>query len=270
LQGLKDVDLPFLRANGTIDGVLEHFLTYAVRARKSIVVSGQGQGSGKTTLLRALCSALPPNEKIATIETDYELYLHEAPDRHHRVVPFRSREGSGEILANGRRQGAVDTSQLIYPALRHSIDRIIVGEVRGREITAMFEAMQMGNGSLSTVHADSAEDVIERLVGLAVKDASLSEDYAYRQTIQSIDLIVYLSVHVDEATGARTRFVSKIIEALRPDRAGAGRVNIGEVFGPRADGRAVPKDPPTFIDDLVAVGFNRELFSYRDGTWGRQ
>jgi Flp pilus assembly CpaF family ATPase len=266
LQRLRNVDLSLLRENGTIDHILEHFLTSAVRARKSIVVSGEGQGSGKTTLLRALCSALDPDEKVGTIETDYELYLHEDQEHHRRVVAMRARDGSGEMMANGRRQGAVDTAQLIYPSLRHTLDRIIVGEVRGREITAMFEAMQAGNGSLSTVHADSAAEVVERLVGLAVKDSALSEEYAYRQVIQAIDLIVYLSVRTDHA-GRPRRFVSKVIEVTTPEIGSRGRVSIGEVFAPRPDGRAVPIDPPTFIDDLVAAGFDRTLFAYRDGAW---
>jgi Flp pilus assembly CpaF family ATPase len=265
LQRLKEVDLASLRAHGTIDSVLEQFLGAAVRARCSIVVSGQGQGSGKTTLLRGLCSAIPPMEKIATIETDYELYLHAEPEKHRRVVAARAKTGSGEILPNGRRAGSVTTTQLIPPALRLSIDRIIVGEVRGDEITAMFQAMQMGNGSLSTVHADSAEDVVDRLVGLALADPSLTETYAYRQIVQTIDLIVYVSVDIDE-NGAKDRYVSKVIEVSRGEHGNP--VAITPIFEPGPTGRAVPANPPSFLDVLVRNGFDQALLSYRAGTWG--
>jgi Flp pilus assembly CpaF family ATPase len=265
LQRLREVDLAQLRRHGTIDTVLEQFLGAAVRARCSIVVSGQGQGSGKTTLLRGLCSAIPPMEKIATIETDYELYLHAEPEKHHRVVAARAKTGSGEILPNGRRAGAVTTTQLIPPALRLSIDRIIVGEVRGDEITAMFQAMQMGNGSLSTVHADSAEDVVDRLVGLALADPSLTESYAYRQIVQTIDLICYVSVDIDEH-GAKHRYVSKVIEVSRGEHGNP--VSITPIFEPGPTGRAVPANPPSFLTTLERNGFDKALFGFREGTWG--
>jgi Flp pilus assembly CpaF family ATPase len=208
---------------------------------------------------------LDPDEKVGTIETDYELYLHEAPHRHRRVVAMRSREGTGEMMANGHRTGAVHTGALIHPSLRQTLDRIIVGEVRGKEIGAMFEAMQAGNGSLSTVHADSAEEVVERLVGLAVQDSSVSETYAYKQVVQSIDLIVYLSNDKDEA-GRKRRFVSKVIEVSKGERENP--VAISPIFVPGPGGRAIPLDVPSFIDDLVAAGFDRTLMAHRVGTWG--
>ncbi len=273
LQRLQAVDLSALIELGTVDHVLAEFLAAAVRARKSIVVSGQGQGSGKTTLLRALCAALDPWESVATIETDYELYLHLDPRRHRRVVPMRTREGSGELAASGRRLGEIDTQHNVYAALRHNISRVIVGEARGPEIVSMFQAMQMGNGSLSTVHADSAYDVVERLVGMAVQDSSLSETYAYRQIAQSIDLIVFLAVEIDADTGRRDRYVSHVIEVSRGE---AGHpVAITDVFAPEVEpdgrrsqhGRAVPTHIPAFIDDLVRAGFDQTLLAYRDGLW---
>lgn len=266
LQRLQAVSLARLRELGTIDHVLEEFLAASVRARKSIVVSGQGQGSGKTTMLRALCAALDPWESIATIETDYELYLHLEPDKHRRVVPMRTREGTGELSGGGRKPGEIDTNDNVYASLRHNVSRVIVGEVRGREIVSMLQAMQMGNGSLSTVHADGAHDVVERLVGMAVQDSTLSETYAYRQIAQSIDLIVFLSVDVDPATGKRTRFVSEVIEVTRGEHPQP--VAITDLFGPGATGRAVPRHPPTYVDDLERVGFNRNLLAYSGGTWG--
>jgi len=265
LQRLQSVNLELLRQNDTVDMVLAEFLTAAVRARKSIVVSGQGQGSGKTTLLRALCAGLDPWESIATIETDYELYLHLEPEKHKRVVALRTREGSGEMNTAGRRVGEINTNVNVYESLRHNISRVIVGEVRGPEIVSMFQAMQMGNGSLSTVHADGARDVVERLVGMAVQDSTLSETYAYRQVAQSVDLIVFLRVDVG-ADGLRRRYVSEVIEVTRGEAGNP--VAVTDVFEPGPNGRAVPKTTPSFLGDLEAEGFDPNLLNYRDGLWG--
>ncbi|GAA1863518.1 CpaF/VirB11 family protein [Myceligenerans crystallogenes] len=265
LQRLQSVDLGVLRENGTVDTVLEEFLSAAVRARKSVVVSGQGQGSGKTTLLRSLCAALDPWESVATIETDYELYLHLEPEKHRRVVALRTREGSGEMNTSGRRVGEIDTNINVYESLRHNISRVIVGEVRGPEIVSMFQAMQMGNGSLSTVHADGARDVVERLVGMAVQDSTLSETYAYRQVAQSIDLIVFLRVDINPATGLRTRYVSEIIEVTRGEAGNP--VAITDVFRPGRHGRAVPAHSPSFLEDLERAGFDINLLNFPEGLW---
>ncbi|MCF4120412.1 CpaF/VirB11 family protein [Antribacter sp. KLBMP9083] len=266
LQRLQSVDLAMLRGTGTVDAVLEEFLGAAVRARKSIVVSGQGQGSGKTTMLRALCAGLDPWESVATIETDYELYLHLEPEKHRRVVALRTREGSGEMNVSGRRVGEIDTNINVYESLRHNISRVIVGEVRGPEIVSMFQAMQMGNGSLSTVHADGARDVVERLVGMAVQDSTLSETYAYRQVAQSIDLIVFLNVDIDRVTGRRVRYVSEVIEVTRGEQGNP--VAVTDLFAPGDDGRAVPAHSPSFLTDLERSGFDASLLNYRSGLWG--
>lgn len=266
LQRLQSVDLAMLRGTGTVDAVLEEFLGAAVRSRKSIVVSGQGQGSGKTTMLRALCAGLDPWESIATIETDYELYLHLEPEKHRRVVALRTREGSGEMNVSGRRVGEIDTNINVYESLRHNISRVIVGEVRGPEIVSMFQAMQMGNGSLSTVHADGARDVVERLVGMAVQDSTLSETYAYRQVAQSIDLIVFLNVDIDRVTGRRVRYVSEVIEVTRGEQGNP--VAVTDLFAPGDDGRAVPAHSPSFLADLERSGFDPSLLNYRSGLWG--
>jgi len=264
LQHLQSVDLAMLRAQDEVDTILEGFLTAAVRARKSIIVSGQGQGSGKTTFLRALCSVIDPGESLATVEDDYELYLHEEPDRHHRVFAQQTFRGAGELDVHGNRAGAVSAGELLRRALRHTIDRIIVGEVRDADaLLAMFEAMQAGNGSLSTVHADSAHDVVERLVGLAVRDSSVTESYAYRQVAETIDLIVFLGVQVN-ADGSKTRFVREVVEPSRGE-SGTG-VALTDVFVPNHIGRAVPNVAPSFLGTLVAAGFDQSCLT-SGGTW---
>ena len=122
----------------------------------------------------------------------------------------------------------------------------------------MFEAMQAGNGSMTTIHANSARDVVERLVGLAVRDVSVGEAYAYRQIAATIDLVVFLGVHVDPQTRRRFRYVREIIE---PTRGEGGQVAITDVFVPGPDGRAVPRSFPSSMDRIVAAGFERAWFN---------
>ncbi|MCL2090597.1 MAG: Flp pilus assembly complex ATPase component TadA [Micrococcales bacterium] len=257
LQAVKDVDLTALRAAGTIDPVLEHFLTAAVRAGLNIVVSGQGQGSGKTTLLRALLAALHPMTSVAVVESVPELYLDQHPERHRRVfsqTALPRAQNTGES-----RHAAITTAVALEKALRSNSERLVVGEARApEELLAMFEAMQVGNGSMTTIHANSARDVVERLVGLAVRDVSVGEAYAYRQIAATIDLIIFLGVEIDPQTRRRTRYVREIVE---PTRGEGGQVAITDVFVPGEDGRAVPRSFPSCMDRIVAAGFERAWFT---------
>ena len=162
---VRDVDLDDLIALGTLDTSLVAFLRAALRAGKNIVVTGL-QNAGKTTLIRALANEFPPMERFATIEREYELHLHEMPDRHPRVVAMEAREGSSEKDAAGRRAGEVTLYDLVVDSLRMNLRRIIVGEVRGSEAIPMLEAMSTGDGSLCTIHARTAHHALDRLVTL--------------------------------------------------------------------------------------------------------
>jgi pilus assembly protein CpaF len=104
----------------------------------------------------------------ATIEREYELFLHEFPDRHLRVSAMEAREGSSERDASGRRAGEVTLADLVRHALRKNLRRIIVGEVRGPEVLPMLDAMSTGDGSLCTVHARSPGQAIDRRARLSL------------------------------------------------------------------------------------------------------
>lgn len=260
----QDIDLDRLRQFGEMTRELQAFLTAAVRARRSIVVSGSGQGSGKTTLLRALARATNPREFIGTVETEYELYLDELLERRGRISAWQARPGSGERGLNGRAAGEVTVDDLLHGALRADLDRVIVGEVRGREVVQMFKAMQTGNGSLSTIHAHSARDVIDRLVTCAVEDASLSESFAYRLVAQ-LDLIVFISVDIDPETGRRHRYISDVIEVTLGE--GPGGLAVTEIFARGPEGHAVPVGTPSFLDQLERQGFDRHLLQAH--RWGQ-
>jgi Flp pilus assembly CpaF family ATPase len=258
---LPVVTLETMAQLGTIDPVLEAFLAAAVRARKSVVVSG-AQGSGKTTFMRALASALDPWESVGTLETEYEVFLHEQ-GRPREPIALEARPGSGELGPNGRRAGAITLDDLFEHMLRFNLDRIIVGEVRGGEVMAMFKAMQSGAGSLSTTHAKDARDTIERLI-TCVLSVHTNEAYAARLVAQHVDLIVHLTAYPDPSTGRRQRVVSEVIEV---DTGEGHRPAVTDLFRPGPDGRAVPVGRPSFLDDLVRAGLDPSLLDGGMAGW---
>lgn len=265
---VRDVDLDDLVELGTLDPGLAAFLRAAVLAGKNTVVTGL-QNAGKTTLIRAMANEFHPMERFATIEKEYELHLHDLPDRHPRVIAMEAREGSAEVDAQGRRAGAVSLSDLLADALRMNLRRIIVGEVRGPEILPMLEAMSTGDGSLCTLHARSAQHAIDRMVALALSAGPhISEAFAYRLLAGSVDLIVHLTLRDRSLTGGpKHRFVSTVLELN-----GLGETSrpiTTTVFARGPDGRAVPAHRPQCLDDLVDVGFDPGWLDHPGGTWPR-
>ncbi|WP_448060646.1 CpaF family protein [Cellulomonas hominis] len=263
---VRDVDLDDLVRLGTLDTALAGFLRAAIGAGKNIVVTGL-QNAGKTTLIRALANEFPPMERFATIEKEYELHLHDMRHRHPRVVAMEGREGSAEKDAHGRRAGEVTLTDLVTDALRMNLRRIIVGEVRGPEVLPMLEAMSTGDGSLCTLHARTAQHAIDRIVTLCLSaGVSMTEAFAYRLLVGSIDLVVHLKLIDRSATGGpKHRFVSHVVEI---NGLGEGsRPATTAVFGPGPDGRAVPLHRPACMEELVLAGFDPTFLDHRGGTW---
>jgi Flp pilus assembly CpaF family ATPase len=194
---MRQATLAQLVRRESMGPVAASFLAAAVRARKSIVVAGP-QGAGKTTMVRALCAEIGPMESIGTFETEYELHLHEMKDRHPIVHAWEARPG-GEMQANGRRAGEFTIDDALYDSFRFNLSRQIVGEVRGKEVLAMIEAMQAGTGSLSTTHAESAESAIHRLVTCAMKaGAHVTHEYALRALSSALNMIVHVDVRTEQ------------------------------------------------------------------------
>jgi pilus assembly protein CpaF len=150
--GRTPLTIDDLVRNGSVSPEMVTLLRAMVRARLNILVSG-GTGSGKTTLLNCLSAFVPDNERIVTIEDSAELQLQQP-----HVVRLETRPQNVE----GR--GEVTQRDLLRNSLRMRPDRIIVGEVRGAESLDMLQAMNTGHdGSISTVHANSARDSLNRL-----------------------------------------------------------------------------------------------------------
>jgi pilus assembly protein CpaF len=172
-----------LVASGTLTAELRDLLAAAVRARRSIVISG-GTGAGKTTLLNALSAYISPGERVITVEDAAELRL-----RQSHVVRLESRPPSVE----GR--GEVTIRDLLRNALRMRPDRIVIGEVRGREALDLLTALNTGHdGALSTVHANSPADALRRLEMLAMMAGVGLPHAAIREQVRrGIELVVHLA-----------------------------------------------------------------------------
>ena len=153
-----------------------------VAAGYNLFISG-GTNSGKTTFLNALSAFIPETERVITIEDSAELQLRHLPN----LVRLETRN------ANTEGEGVISMSELIRASLRMNPSRIVVGEVRGPEALDMLQAMNTGHdGSLSTGHANSAEDMLNRLETMVLAGAVLPISAIRRQIASAVDLIVHL------------------------------------------------------------------------------
>ena len=175
------------------------FLVRLVRAGYNIFISG-GTGSGKTTFLNVLSDYIPETERIITIEDNAELQITELPNLVRLEARNANVEGTGEISIR----------DLIRTALRMRPDRIIVGEVRGKEAADMLQAFNTGHdGSLSTGHANSPKDMLSRLEMMTLMGMDIPLSAVQRQIAAGIDIMVHLGRLRD-----RSRKVLEIVEVL--------------------------------------------------------
>jgi len=208
-----------LADRGALPEALHALLVHLVRARLNIVVSG-ATASGKTTFLNAMGMAIPPQERIVTVEDAAELKLTQVEN----VARMEARP------ANIEGKGQVTIRDLVRTALRMRPDRIIVGEVRGGEALDMLQAMNTGHdGSLTTAHANSARDLISRLETMVLMSAMELPVSAIRQQIAGA---VEIIVHLARLAGGMRRVV-EVCEVLGVQN---GEVLVAELF--RWDGAA--------------------------------
>ena len=250
LQDLVDLDM--------LTPPAASVLAAAVRARKSIVVSG-AQGAGKTTLVRALCSEIDKWEPIGTFETELELFLHDLRDQHRMVRSWEHRPGSGEIGPGGHRAGEFTLDQALSGSYRYNLSRQIVGEVRGKEVWPMIKAMESGTGSISTTHAADAVAAIRKLVTCAMEvGPHITAELATAKLAATIDLVVHIAMATSTTgpggTVTRTRRVAEIV-AVSPGEQTTGYATT-HVFAARPGGVAVPRVLPDEYRALTAHGFD--------------
>ncbi len=186
---------------GSITKEIADQLEVLVRAKYNIFISG-GTGSGKTTFLNALSNYIPGDERVITIEDSAELQIVGVQN----LVSLETRN------ANASGAGQITIRDLIKSSLRMRPERIVVGEVRGGEALDMLQAMNTGHdGSLSTGHANSTQDMLSRLETMVLQGAPGLPLEAIRQQIASaVDIIIHLSRLRDKTR--KTMEITEVVE----------------------------------------------------------
>lgn len=228
----KAMDMEQLIAMKSITKEAARFMEQLVKARMNIFISG-GTGSGKTTFLNILSNAIPKDERIITIEDSAELQIRKIPN----LVKLETRN------ANVEGKNAITIRELIKCALRMRPSRIIVGEVRDAAAIDMLTALNTGHdGSLSTGHANSPEDMLSRLETLVLMGMDIPLEAVRRQIASAIEIIVHLGRLRD-----KSRRVLQIVEVLQVEN---GNIVIQPLYefveeGEDAGGRILGKLQPT-------------------------
>lgn len=250
--GADPLTMPMLIEYGALTKEIAILFEMCVRARLNIIISG-GTGAGKTTLLNALSAFIPAAERIVTIEDSAELQMQQP-----HVVRLETRppniEGKGEVTQR----------DLVRNTLRMRPDRIVIGEVRGGEAIDMLQAMNTGHdGSLTTIHANTARDSLARLETMIQMTGMRLSDRAMRQQIASaINLVIQVArltdgtrriVSIAEITGMEGETIS-MQEIFEFERTGVD--STGKVIGRfRTTGIR-----PRFADRLKQYGMQLPAF----------
>jgi pilus assembly protein CpaF len=245
--GRESLHIDDLIRLATLNRPVVDLLAACVRGGLTVLVSG-GTGTGKTTFLNALSSFVPEDERIVTIEDAVELQLNQ---RH--VIRLESRppniEGRGEVTIR----------DLVRNALRMRPDRIIVGEVRGVEAFDMLQAMNTGHdGSLSTIHANSARDALSRLETMVLMAGMDLPTRAIREQIVSA-LHVMVHMHRFRDGSRRVTQVSDVVGLQGDEIVLADIFAIDYAAGFGTDGRFQGElwptgAQPTFASHLADLG----------------
>ena len=231
------IDMKRLIELGSIDSFVSKILELLVKAKYNIFISG-GTGSGKTTFLNVLSNFIPKDERIITIEDSAELKIQGVEN----LVRLEARN------ANLEGDNSITIRDLIKTSLRMRPDRIIVGEVRDEAAIDMLQAMNTGHdGSLSTGHANSAEDMLSRLETMVLMGMDIPLAAIRKQIASAVDIIVHLGRLRD-----KTRKVIKICEVVGMEN---GEIKLNTLYEfselGEKDGRIVGKLRK--INDLLNV-----------------
>jgi len=251
----KELDgIDELLLKGTLTTDMARFLEACVQAKVNIIISG-GTGTGKTTLLNILSSFISNDERIITIEDAAELRL-----KQNHVISLETR------LVNYEGEGEVTIRDLVRNSLRMRPDRIIVGEVRGKEAFDMMQAMNTGHeGSITTLHANSPVDALNRLETMILMNEMEIPVSAVRGYIENAIEIV---IQIDRLSDGR-RKITNISEVIGLKE---GKLELQEIFSFKQKGIAqdnsvigdfmVSKKLPNICDKLERKGISgiKEIF----------
>lgn len=171
-----------LISNGTVEEETASFLEKLVKAGYNCFICG-GTSSGKTTLLNVLSQSIPPGERLVVIEDSAELQIEQVEN----IVRLECRN------ANVQGKGGIDMSQIVKASLRMRPDRIIVGEVRGKEVMDMIQALNTGHSGMSTGHANSIDGMLKRLEAMFLQAADFPVEAIRRQITAGIEIMIHMS-----------------------------------------------------------------------------
>ncbi|MCK9915525.1 CpaF family protein [Microbacteriaceae bacterium K1510] len=219
---------------GTLSSELAHALEITARCRLNILISG-GTGSGKTTLMNALSRMIDAGERIITIEDAAELQLQQP-----HVVQLETRP------ANIEGRGQITQRDLVRNALRMRPDRIIVGEVRGTEAFDMMQAMNTGhNGSMSTIHSNSARDALARVENMIMMaNVNIPVRAIRAQIASAIDVVIHT-----ERMRDGVRRVTEVVQitGMEGDVISVGNLFVYKYEGENVDGSLRGTFEPTRV-----------------------
>ncbi len=241
----KPILMEDLIAYGSITEEVSEWLRKLVQAKYNIMISG-GTGSGKTTFLNALSYYIPAEERIITIEDNAELQILGLPN----LVRMEKRNANVEGCSE------ISIRDLIRTSLRMRPDRIIVGEVRGGEAFDMMQCLNTGHdGSMSTGHANSCEDMLSRLENMILMGMDIPLTAIKQQIASGVDIIIHLGRLRD-----KSRKVLEITEVLRFEN---GRITTRPLYqftenGEDAQGRVLgvlqKRGELSYVEKLRAAG----------------
>ena len=236
-KNLESIDDLLLKGDLTNDMAI--FLEASVKAKLNIIVSG-GTGTGKTTLLNILSSFIGEDERIITIEDAAELRLKQS-----HVISLETR------MSNYEGEGEVTVRDLVRNSLRMRPDRIIVGEVRGKEAFDMMQAMNTGHeGSLTTLHANGPIDALNRLETMILMNEMSIPISAVRGYIENaIDIII----QIDRVSDGRR----KITSISEVDGIKDGNIIVKDIFNYIQNGT---EDDGTVVGDFIQQKYTPKVF----------
>lgn len=241
--------------SGSITGDAAQFLDLCMYLGKNIIVSG-GTGSGKTTLLSVLASRIPKGQRVIVIEDSSELQI-----EYEHLVFFETQ------MSDTEGDGEVSMKDLVKSSLRLRPDRIIVGEVRSEEALDLINAMNTGHkGCLGTIHANTPEDAMVRLEGLAMGgDSKISEKALQHLIGAAVDVIVQISRFSDGSR--RVKNISEVLGHNGKQYEVKHIFDLGQLKK-AADGRLVGQlqpvgHVPSFMDEIEAnrIPFSKAKFN---------
>ena len=234
-----------LIAYGSVSKEVSMWLQKLVRAKYNIMISG-GTGSGKTTFLNALSYYIPKEERVITIEDSAELQILGLSN----LVRMEKRNANVEGCSE------ISIRDLIKTSLRMRPDRIIVGEVRGGEAFDMMQCLNTGHdGSMSTGHANSCEDMLSRLENMILMGIEIPLAAIRQQIASGVDIIVHLGRLRD-----KTRRVLEIAEVRGYEKERITLqtlyqfVETGEDTAGRVEGILQKREELSYVEKLQAAG----------------